>query len=474
MRHTALVALIAIVVFSMSGTSFAEEWKQFTSREDQFSANFPGEPVVTNTSWQSEYGAFLPAHVYTVKQGPATYSVTVVDYTLAKDLLIENAKRCPPALERCNGLTSYSGEGYWKNDVRGAMIYAEFKMLQRDVKVTHFMWNYLGGEGVESNEMQLLNNADKSRTFATLYMHRNRLYIMEATVPGNYPAPGLFTESISLREPNGNPTRHEGVYFNAARLDPYEINTGLTRILAAGGGAAEEDEGDPEWKRFTSREDQFSANFPGVPAITKMPWKSEYGAYLPAYVYTVKKGPASYSVTVVDYTLAKDLLIANAKRCPPALERCNGLTSYSGEGYWKNDVRGAMIYAEFKMLQRDVKVTHFMWNYLGGEGIESNEMQLLNNADKSRTFATFYMHNNKLYIMEATVPGNYPAPGLFTESISLLEPNGTRARHEGVYFNGARLDPYEINTGLTRILAGLGGEEARQPQDPPAPPRQRD
>src|SRR5439155_16248142 len=128
-------------------------------------------------------------------------------------------------------------------------------------------------------------------------MHRNRLYIMEATVPGNYPAPGLFTESISLREPNGNPTRHEGIYFNGARLDPYEINTGLTRILAAGGGAAEEDAEDPEWKRFTSKEDQFSANFLGAPAITKMPWTSEYGAFLPAFVYTVKKGPATYSVT---------------------------------------------------------------------------------------------------------------------------------------------------------------------------------
>src|SRR5439155_12408897 len=89
MRRIALVALIAIIMFSMSRTSLAEDWKQFTSREDQFSANFPGDPVVTHMSWKSEYGAFLPAHVYTVKQGPATYSVTVVDYTLAKDLLIE-------------------------------------------------------------------------------------------------------------------------------------------------------------------------------------------------------------------------------------------------------------------------------------------------------------------------------------------------------------------------------------------------
>ena len=80
--------------------------------------------------------------------------------------------------------------------------------------------------------------------------------------------------------------------------------------------------------------------------------------------------------------------------------------------------------------------------------MEVNELQLVNNADQSRTFAILYMHNNRLYTMEATVPGNYPAPGLFTESVSLLEEDGSWGRHEGVYFNGARLDPYEIDTGV--------------------------
>src|SRR5439155_177495 len=85
----------------------AKEGKQFRSNEDHFTANFPGNPTVTDTVWESEYGAYLPAHIYTAKQGPGTYSMTVVDYNLAKMLDTQNAKRCPPALERCDGLTSF-------------------------------------------------------------------------------------------------------------------------------------------------------------------------------------------------------------------------------------------------------------------------------------------------------------------------------------------------------------------------------
>jgi hypothetical protein len=69
-------------------------------------------------------------------------------------------------------------------------------------------------------------------------------------------------------------------------------------------------------------------------------------------------------MTVVDYNSVKDILTAKAATCPPGLERCNGDTAFSGPGYWKNDVRGAMIYAAFQMMKRDVKVTYYMWNYL--------------------------------------------------------------------------------------------------------------
>jgi len=223
MRPRALIAIV--FVSSLSGTAFAQEWREFVSKADLFGCNFPGEPQVTETVWETEYGASLPARVYTVKQGPSTYSVTVVDYNAVRDILTEKAKRCPPGAERCNGVTAYSGAGYWKNDVRGAMIYTAFRFMQRDITLTHYMWNYLG-EGPEVHELQFINNADQSRTFASIYMHHNRLYVMEGTVPGHYPPPGLFQQSISLLEEDGTRANHDRVVFNGAEVDPNETFVG--------------------------------------------------------------------------------------------------------------------------------------------------------------------------------------------------------------------------------------------------------
>ena len=221
------MALFAIVwLCAMTGDAFAQNtWREFVSREDRFGANFPGEPMVTQITWRSEHGAVVPARVYTVAQGPSKYSMTVVDYNLVKSQLIEKAKGCPPATERCVGRTAFSGDGYWKNDLRGAMIYTAFQFLKRDVKLTHYMWNHLG-QGVEVNELQLVNNPDQSRTFVSIYMHHNVLYVMEATVPANYPPPGLFTQSIVLYEADGQRADHGKVIFNGAELDPNEVYAG--------------------------------------------------------------------------------------------------------------------------------------------------------------------------------------------------------------------------------------------------------
>lgn len=220
-----IASIVFVALVAIAPASLAQEFREWVSKEDLFGANFPGEPVVTNIVWETQHGARLPARVYTVtRPGPRTYSVTAVDYNPVKDILSAKAKECPPGLERCNGLTSFSGAGYWKNDVRGAMIYATFKFMQRDVKVTNYMWNYLGGQAVEANELQFTNNKDQSRTHVTMYMHHNRLYIMEETVPGNYPAPGLFVQSMSLREADGTNANHQRMHFNAPEIDPTETN----------------------------------------------------------------------------------------------------------------------------------------------------------------------------------------------------------------------------------------------------------
>jgi len=219
-----LVALISLLF--VSSASFAQEFKEFRGKQDLFAANFPGDPAVTSITWETEYGAQLPARVYTATlPGPRTYSVTVVDYNPVQDILTAKAKRCPDqADERCTGNTSFSGAGYWRNDVRGAMIYAASKFLLSDIKLTHITWNYLGFEGVEVNELQFTNNKDKSRNFVTIYLHHNRLYVMQETAPVNYPPPGLFVQSMSLFEADGRMANHERVYYNGVDIDPLELN----------------------------------------------------------------------------------------------------------------------------------------------------------------------------------------------------------------------------------------------------------
>ncbi len=214
MRLTPLVS--AAVVLSMSGASFAQEWIEFANREDRFTCNFPSPPNVTEITYRSERGADLPARVYSAMQGQSRYSVTVVDYNQAQRLLAEKARSCPAGAEPCLG--SPGDEGHWKADLRGAIVYASWRFMQRDVKLTSLVWNTV--DLVEGHQLQLTNNADKSRTFAGIYMHENKLYIIEGTVPAGYPEPGLFQQSLGWLDENGIGLRYQSVYSNGFPAPP--------------------------------------------------------------------------------------------------------------------------------------------------------------------------------------------------------------------------------------------------------------
>jgi hypothetical protein len=225
----------AALVLSMSEPSFAQEWIEYASREDRFTCNFPSEPKRTETTYRSEYGADLPARVYSATQGQSRYSVTVVDYSQTQPILTEKARACPPGAETCTGV-GVTGEGYWKVDVQGALVYATWQFLQRDVKVTHYLWSFQ--DLVEGHQLQLTNNADKSRTFASIYMHQNKLYIMEGTVPARYPEPGVFQQSLGWLDENGMGLRYQSVYSNRypapPRVDRAGQGQGQGRIDAPG------------------------------------------------------------------------------------------------------------------------------------------------------------------------------------------------------------------------------------------------
>jgi hypothetical protein len=224
MRTRLMPLISAALVLSMSGSSFAQDWVEFASREERFTCTFPAQPKVTETTWNSEYGAVLPARFYSATQGQSRYSLTVVDYNPVERLLVEKSKSCPAGAETCQGIGDW-GLGYWKNDVRGAIVYATSKFLERDGKVTRLMWN--SAALVQGQELQLINNADQSRTFASIYMHENRLLIMEATVPRGYPPPANFTQSLGWLDESGRGIRYSTIYVNAPDVPKPSIRRGI-------------------------------------------------------------------------------------------------------------------------------------------------------------------------------------------------------------------------------------------------------
>lgn len=202
-----LIPLIAAALSLLTAEPcFAQGWIEFASRSDFFSINFPGEPKVRDIAYRSEYSITLPGRVYSHEDGANRYSVTVVDYSNAEKLHVERLKNCKAELgdgDSCNNPA--------RTDVRGAMIYAVWAFFQRNAKVTDY--GYSNVDLVEGHRLQL-TNADGSRTFVTIHMHENRLYIIEGTVPARSPAPGLFQQSLGFLDKDGKTIRYQSIYSN--------------------------------------------------------------------------------------------------------------------------------------------------------------------------------------------------------------------------------------------------------------------
>ena len=201
-----LRVVLAAVVLLGAERPFAQEWSTYTNRIDRFEVNFPGQPKVDAITWPSEYGAVFPGRVYSLEQNASRYSVTVIDYT--------DAERIHAA--RTNHTEADSLPIYWQVDVQASIAYAAAKFRQRPgVKVTYDAFHYI--DLVSGHQLQI-TNPDQSRTFAGIYLHESRLYILEATVPARAPQPGLFQQSLSFLDAAGKKVRYPTIYYN--RLIP--------------------------------------------------------------------------------------------------------------------------------------------------------------------------------------------------------------------------------------------------------------
>jgi hypothetical protein len=60
------------MVVLMAGPAAAQGWVEYTSQQDRFIVNFPGQPAVREIPYPTEFGITLSARVYTVEDGPIT------------------------------------------------------------------------------------------------------------------------------------------------------------------------------------------------------------------------------------------------------------------------------------------------------------------------------------------------------------------------------------------------------------------
>jgi hypothetical protein len=205
MRRIPFIA--AALSLFISGPCFAQEWIEYASQRDLFTVNFPSQPKVEDITYTTEYRLTLPGRVYSAADGPNRYSVTVVDYTEAEKIHAERNKQC----KATDAYPDICGDRS-RADLRGAMVWATFRFLQRDAKVTFYaLYN---ADLVEGHQLQL-TNADGSRTFVAIHMHENRLYIFEGTVPKGAPQPALFQQSLGFIDKEGKRIRYTATYSNA-------------------------------------------------------------------------------------------------------------------------------------------------------------------------------------------------------------------------------------------------------------------
>lgn len=207
MSRFSLIA--AMLILFISGSAFAQEqeWIEYASQPDYFSINFPAQPKIETITFKSEFGLDLPGHVYSAQEGPSHYSVTVIDYTDAAKIHAERSKACL-ATGKYPDICSDHG----RLDLRGAIDFATWNYLKKDVKVTFFA--YYNSDLVEGRQLQL-TNADGSRTFLAIHMHENRLYIIDGRVPKGAPQPALFQQSMGFIDKEGKRIRYTEIYSNA-------------------------------------------------------------------------------------------------------------------------------------------------------------------------------------------------------------------------------------------------------------------
>lgn len=172
-----LIRLISAgLILFVCAPAFAQEWIEYVDRKEFFQINFPGQPAIKEIQYKAESGDMVPAKVYTAKEGPATYTLTVINF---KD-----------------------ADG---GDYRGSTAWAAWNFRRRG-EVTYDA--YQQTDRIAGIQLQI-TNPDKTRSYIGIFPHMRRLYVMEATAPPDYPPPSDFPQTISILDDQGRRVRYQ-------------------------------------------------------------------------------------------------------------------------------------------------------------------------------------------------------------------------------------------------------------------------
>ena len=118
----------------------------------------------------------LPARVYTAEQGRNHYTVTVVDYREAPKIHAARNVQCiheagadKPGLtqQQRRDLIGDSCQDETVKDIRGAMMWATWNIVEKAAKVTHLA--HYNIDVIEGHEVHTIN-PDESRTYAAIHI----------------------------------------------------------------------------------------------------------------------------------------------------------------------------------------------------------------------------------------------------------------------------------------------------------------
>ena len=188
--HRPTKILITLLLFISTQVSAQLQWAEFRDEAEFFSVNFPGDPVIVESTLNSEYGAIFPSKTYTVESGDYFYQATVIDYTDAQQTYLELPDRTDEG----------NSPRLWIYDQLGATAFMAKKFRERGGEVTFDAWHHI--DMIEGHQLQI-TNPDQSRTFVGIYLHNSRLYVTEATVPSDALPQGLFQQSLGFLDEEG-------------------------------------------------------------------------------------------------------------------------------------------------------------------------------------------------------------------------------------------------------------------------------